>query len=137
MDDGDEENLTPVIFFGVQEHHQPMPLSMVASGKASPGLVFHDVPPQNQHVLPQEGRAEDHNDLVGGGGNGCVVDPLPSTIHYPDVPWDLIEAILMDDGDEEDQTPMNFSGVQENQQPTPLSAAARGGELQDQASTKM
>ena len=42
---------------------------------------------------------------------------------YPDAPWDLIDAILMDDGDEEDQTPMNFCGIPENQEPTPLSAA--------------
>ena len=108
MDNGDEEDQTPMNFSGVQEHQQP---------------------------LPQEGRADDHNDLLGGGGNGCVVDLLPSTSTYPSVPCDLIEAILMDDGDEEDQTPMNFSGVQERQQPTPLSTAARGGEWQDQAST--
>ena len=36
----------------------------------------------------------------------------------------MIEAILMDDGDEEDQTPMNFCGISEDQQPMPLSAAA-------------
>ena len=104
-------------------------------GNASPSVVFDDVPPQNQQVLPQEGRAEDQNDLLGGEGNGSVVDPLPSTGPYPDVPWDLIEAFLMDDGDNEDQKPMNFSGVQEHQQPTTLSAAAPGGEWQDQAST--
>ena len=30
----------------------------------------------------------------------------------------------MDDRDEEDQTPMNFSGISEHQRSTPLSAAA-------------
>ena len=59
---------------------------------------------------------------------GAVFDDVPPQNQ------DLIEAILMDDGDE-DQKPMNFSGVQEHQQPTPLSAAAPGGEWQDQAST--
>ena len=135
MDDGDEEDQTPMNFSGVQEHQQPTPLSADAGGKVSPSPVFDDVPPLNQQLLPQEGRAEDHNDLLGGGGNGSVVDPLPSTSPYPDIPWDLIEAFLMDDGDEEDQTPMNFSGIQEHQQPMPLSEAARGGEQQDQAST--
>ena len=77
-------------------------------------------------MLPQEGPQEDHNDILGGGGNCRVVDPLPSTSPYPDVPWDLIEAILMDDRDDEDQTPMNFSGIQKHQQSMPSSAAAGG-----------
>ena len=128
MDDRDDEYQMPMNFSGVQEHQQPTPLSAAAGGNASPTPVFDNVPPVNQQLLPQEGRAEDHNDLLGGGGNGSVVDPLPSTSPYPDVPWDLIEAILMDDGDQEDQTPMNFSGVQDHQQPMPLSEAARGGE---------
>ena len=102
MDDGDEEDQTPMNFSGVQEHQQPTPLSTAAGGKASPGPIFDDVPPLNQQLIPKEGPAEDHNDLLGGGGNGSVVDPLPSTSPYPDVPWDLIEAILMDDEDEED-----------------------------------
>ena len=111
-------------FCGVLEHQQPMPLSMATGDKASPDTVLDDVPLQNQQMLPQEGRGKDYNNLLEGGGNGCVVDSLPSTSRYPDIPQDLIEAILMDDGDEEDQTPMNFSSVQENQLPTPLSAAA-------------
>ena len=90
---------------------------------ASLGLVFDDIPLQNQQMLPQEGRGEDYNDLLEGGGNGWVVDPLPSTGPYFEAPWDLFEAILMDDGDEEDQMPMNFYGVQEHQQPTLLSTA--------------
>ena len=77
-------------------------------------------------LLPQEGPLEDHNDLLGSEGNGSVVDPLLSTGPYPDVPWDLIEAILMDDGDEEDQTPMNFSGILENQQPMSFSVVTSG-----------
>ena len=124
IDDGDEEDETPINFSGVSEHHQPMPLSAAAGDKASLGLVFDDIPLQNQQMLPQEGRGEDYNNLLEGGGNGCVVDPLPSMGPYSDAPWDLMEAILMDEGDEEDQTPMNFSGVTEHQQPTPLSAAA-------------
>ena len=108
MDDGDEEDQTPLNFSGVQEHQQPTPLSTAAGGKASPGPVFDDVPSLNQQLLPQEGRAEDNNDLLGGGGNGSIVDPLPSMSPYPHVPWDLIEAFLMDDGDEEDQTPITF-----------------------------
>ena len=75
-------------------------------------------------MLHYEGRGEDYNELLKGGGNGCVVDPLLPTSPYPNVPWDLIEAILMEDGDEEDQTPMNFSGVSEHHQATPLSVAA-------------
>ena len=124
MDEGDEEDQMPMNFSGILEHQQPTPLSTAASDKASPDTILDDVPLQNQQMLPQEGRGKDYNDLLEGGGNGCVVDLLPSTSPYPDVPQDLIEAILMDDGDEEDQMPMNFSGVQEHQQPTPLSAAA-------------
>ena len=126
MDNGDEEGQTLMNFSDVQEHQQLTPLSAAAGGKASPGPIFDDVPLQNQQLLPQEGTPEDHNDLLGGDGNGSVVDPLPSTTSYPDVPKDLIEAILMDDEDEEDQTPMNFSGIQEHQQPMPLSASASG-----------
>ena len=114
MDDGDEEDQTPMNFSVIQEHQQPMPLSGAASGKASFDPIFDDVPPHNLQLLPQEGPPENHNDLLGGEGNGSVVDPPPSTTSYPDVPLDLIEAILMDDGDEEDQTPMNFYGVQEH-----------------------
>ena len=115
MDDGDEEDQTPINFSSIQEHQQPTPLSAATGGKASPGLVFDDVPPQNHQLLLQEEPTKDHNDLLGGGGNDNVVDPLPSTSPYPNVHWDLIEAILMDNGDEEDQTPMNFSGIQEHQ----------------------
>ena len=114
MDDRDEEDQTPMNFSGVQEHQQPTPLSAAAGGKASPNPIFVNVPLQNQQLLPQ-GPPEDHNDLLGGDGNDNGVDPLSSTSPYPDKPWDLIEAILMDDGDEEDQMPMNFSGVQEHQ----------------------
>ena len=135
MDDGDKEDQTHINFSGIQEHQQPTPLSAATSGKASPDPIFDDVPLQNQPLLPQEELAEDHNNVLGGGGNGSVVDPLPSTSPYPYVSWDLIKAILMDDEDEEDQTPLNFVDVQEHQQPTPLSAAARGGEWQDQEST--
>ena len=111
-------------FCGISEHQQPTPISAAASDKASPDTIWDDVPLQNQQMLPQ-GRGKNYNDLLEGGGNGCVIDLLPSTSPYPDVPQDLIEAIFRDDGDEEDQTPMNFSGVQEHQQLTPLSAAAR------------
>ena len=111
-------------FLGILEHRQPTPLSAAAGGKASPDPILDDVPLLNKQMLPQEGRGKDYNDLLEGGGNGCVVDLLLSTSPYPDVPQDLIEAILMDDEDEEDQTPMNFFGVQEHQQPTPLRAAA-------------
>ena len=111
-------------FSGVSEHQQPTPWSAAASDKASPDTILDDVPLQNQQMLLQEGRGKDYNDLLEGGGNRCVVDPLPSTSPYPDVPQDLIEAILMDDGDEEDQTPMNFCGVPEHHQPTPSSVVA-------------
>ena len=86
MDDGDEEDQTPINFCGISEHQQPMPLSAAASDKASPDTIFDDVPLQNQQMLPQEGRGKDYNDLNEGGGNGCVFDPLPSTSPYPDVP---------------------------------------------------
>ena len=111
-------------FCGISKHLQPTPLSAAASDKASPDTILDDVPLQNQQMLPQEGRGKDYNDLLEGGGNGCDFYPLMSTSPYPDVPQDMIKAILMDDGDEEDQTRMNFSRVQEHQQPTPLSAAA-------------
>ena len=124
MDDGDEEDQMFMNFSGISEHEQLTPLSAAASDQASPDTILDDVPLQNQQMLPQEGRGKDYNDLLEGGGNGCVFDPLPSTGPYSDVPQDLIEAILMDDGDEEDQTPMNFCGIPEHQQPTPLSAAA-------------
>ena len=124
MDDGDVDDQTPMKFCGIPEHQQPTPLSAVASDKASPDTSLDDVPLQNQQMLPQEGRGKDYNDLLESGGNGCVVDLLLSTSPYPDVPQDLIEAFQMDDRDEEDQTPMNFSGVQEHKQPTPLSVAA-------------
>ena len=123
MDDRDEEDQKAMNFSSVLEHQQPMPLSAAAGDKASRRLVFDDVPLQNRQMLLQEGRGEDYNDLLEGGGNGCVVDLLQPTSPYPDVPQDLIEAILMDDGDEEDQMPMNFYGVQEHQQPTLLSTA--------------
>ena len=123
MDDEDEEDQTPMNFSRISEHERPTPLSAAASDKASPDTILDDVPLQNQQMLPQEG-GEDYNDLLEGGGNGCVVDPLLSTSPYPDIPWELIEAILMDGGDEEDQTPMNFCGIREHQQPTPFSAAA-------------
>ena len=96
---------------------------------ASPDPIFDDVPPQNHQLLLQEEPVKDHNDLLEGGGNGSVVDPLLSTSPYPNVHWDLIEAILMDDGDKDDQTPINFSGIQEHQQSTPLSAATSGKAL--------
>ena len=123
MDDRDEENQKAMNFSSVLEHKQPMPLSAAAGDKASRRLVFNDVPLQNWQMLPQEGRGEYYNDLLEGGGNGCVVDPLQPMSPYPDVPQDLIEAILMDVGDEKDQMPMNFYGVQEHQQPTLLSTA--------------
>ena len=124
MDDGDEEDQTCMNFSRVQEHQQPTALGEAASEKASPDTILDDVPLQNQQMLLQEGRGKDYNDLLEGGGNGCVIDPLPSRSPYPNVPWDLIEAILMDEGDKEDQTPMNFSGASQHQQPTPLSATA-------------
>ena len=111
-------------FFGISEHQQPTPLTAAASDKASPDTILDDVPLQNQQMLPQEERGKDYNDLLEGVGNGCIFDPFPSTGPYSDVPQDLIEAILMDDEDEEDQTPKNFCGIPEDQQPTPLSAAA-------------
>ena len=123
-DDGDEEDQTSMIFCGISEHQQPTPLSAAAGDKASPDTILDDGPLQNQQMLPQEGRGKDYSYLLEGGGNGCVFDPLPSASPYPDVPWVLIEAFLMDDGDEEDQTPMNFSGILEHQQPMPLRAAA-------------
>ena len=116
---------------GISKHEQPTPLSAAASDKASPDTILDDVPLQNQQMLLQEGRGKDYNDLLEGGGNGCVFDPLPSTSPYPDVPQDLSKAILMDDGDEEDQTPMNFCGISEHQQPTPLSTAASDKALPD------
>ena len=124
MDDGDEEDQTPMNFCGITVHQQSTPLNAAAGDKASPDTILDDVPLQNQQMLPQEGRGKNYNDLLQGGGNGCVVDLLPSTSPYPDVPQDLIEAIFRDDGDEEDQTPMNFSGVQEHSQLMPLSTTA-------------
>ena len=111
-------------FSGASQHQQPPPLSATASGKASPDTILDDVPLQNQQMPPQDRRGEDYNDLLEGGGNGCVFDPLRSMSPYLDVPQDLIKAILMDDGDKEDQTFMNFSGISEHEQLTPLSAAA-------------
>ena len=73
-------------FSGVSEHHQARPLSVPASDKASPDTILDDVPLQNQQMLPQEGRGKDYNDLLEGGGNGGVVDLLPSTSPYRDVP---------------------------------------------------
>ena len=86
MADGDEEDQTPMNFSGISEHQQPTPLSAAASDKASPDTILDDVPLQNQQMLPQVGRGKDYNDLLEGGGNGCVFDPLPSTSPYPDVP---------------------------------------------------
>ena len=53
-----------------------MSLIVAASDKESPGLDFNDIPLQNQQMLPQEGRGEDYNDLLEGGGNSWVVDPV-------------------------------------------------------------
>ena len=86
MDDGDEEDQTPMKFSGILKHQQLTPLSAVASDKASPDTILDDVPLQNQQMLPQEGRGKDYNNLLEGGGNGCVFDPLPSTGSYSDVP---------------------------------------------------
>ena len=99
---------------GISKHEQPTPLSAAASDKASPDTILDDVPLQNQQMLLQEGRGKDYNDLLEGGGIGCVFDPLPSMSPYPHVFQDLSKAILMDDGDEEDQTPMNFCGISEH-----------------------
>ena len=86
MDDGDEEDQTPINFCGILEHQQPTPLSAAASDKASPDTSLDDVPLENQQMLPQEGRGKDYNELLAGGGNGCVVDLLLSTSPYPHVP---------------------------------------------------
>ena len=86
MDDGDEEDQTPMNFFGISEHQQPTPLSAAAGEKELHDTILDDVPLQNQQILPQEGRGKDYNDLHEGGGNGCVVDLLLSTSPYPDVP---------------------------------------------------
>ena len=73
-------------FCGISEYQQPTPLSAAASDQASPDTILDNVPLQNPQILPQEGRGKDYNDLLEGGGNGCVVDPLPSTNPYPNVP---------------------------------------------------
>ena len=82
----------PMNFSSIQEHQQPTPLSAAAARKASPILVFDDVPSHNQQLLPQEGPQEDHNDILRGGGNASIVDPLPSTGPYPDIPWEEMPA---------------------------------------------
>ena len=86
MDDEDEGDQTPMNFCGISEHQQPTPFSTAASDKASRDTILDDVPLQNQQIIPQEGRGKDYNDLLEGGGNGCVVDLLLSTSPYPDVP---------------------------------------------------
>ena len=86
MDDGDEEDQTPMNFSGVPQHQQPTPLSAAAGDKASLDTILDDVPLLNKQMLPQERRGKDYNDLLEGVGNGCVVDLLLSTSPYPDVP---------------------------------------------------
>ena len=86
MDDEDEEDQTPMNFCGVLVHQQPTPLSAAAGDKASPDTILDDVPLLNKQMLPQERRGKDYNDLLKGGGNGCVVDLLLSMSPYLDVP---------------------------------------------------